>query len=195
MTRIGNSWFDLWGVPLEIGRKYEAYLGRHIEAVREAGPKLGVPTEQLNVHDASKWEGEEFYGYAMHFFGGGAPDDFANAWLHHIHHNPHHWEHWIFPADFTMKGVNIERNCLQMPDEYVLEMVADWQGAGYAITGSWDITNWLDKNLGRVRLHSKSMAYLEKVLKKIGYLHESDFLCFYDNKLTKGSYCSVVAIE
>ena len=193
--RIAKCWLIDWGIPLEVGEKYNDYLNRHVDAVREAGEKLGVENWQLNIHDESKWDYKEFYGYAMHFFGGGAPNDFAKAWLHHIHHNPHHWEHWIFPNDFTMKGVDIENNCLQMPDKYVLEMVADWQGAGYAQSGSWDITAWLDKSLGRVRLHYKSMNYLEKVLKQIGYLHESELLCIYENKLTKVGCFSVRGIE
>jgi len=167
---ITNQSLLQWGIPLEIGKNYNEYLNRHIDAVQTAGRVLAVPSEQLEIHDASKWTQAEFYGYAMHFYGGGAPDAFASAWLHHIHHNPHHWEHWIFPTPYTLKGADIEENCIQMPNNYVLEMVADWQGAGFAIHGSWDISEWLTKNLGKIRLHHQSKQYLMEILQNDGLL-------------------------
>lgn len=162
---ITKCWLEEWGIPLDVWQKYNEYLNRHIEAVQEAGRKLGVDESQLATHDASKWDYEEFYGYAMHFFGGGAPNNFAHAWLHHIHHNPHHWEHWIFPNGF--KG--LENGCLEMPQQYILEMVADWQGAGYAMKGSWDISDWLVKNWDKIKLHPDSRLYLAEVLDGLGY--------------------------
>src|SRR3972149_88807 len=72
-------------------------LKEHIAFVQEAGQKIGVSSEQLEIHDNSKWSDDEFAGYALHFHGGGAPDLFAKAWLHHIHYNPHHPEYWLLP--------------------------------------------------------------------------------------------------
>lgn len=47
--------------------------------------------------------------------------DFNIAWLHHIHNNPHHWNHWIIQNDTD--GVEV----IRMPEKYAKEMVADWR--------------------------------------------------------------------
>lgn len=53
--------------------------------------------------------------------------DFNAAWLHHIHKNPHHWQHWILRQDDGREIVLIP------PNADVNEMVADWLGAGRKI--------------------------------------------------------------
>ena len=41
-----------------------------------------------------------------------------------------------------------------MPEPLVREMVADWMGAGSAISGNWhDIENWWAKNESKVVLY------------------------------------------
>jgi hypothetical protein len=59
-----------------------------------------------------------------------------------------------------------------MPEIYVREMVADWWGASRAYTGSWDMSDWLTKNLPRIekKLHPYSIDHLADVLAKIGYI-------------------------
>lgn len=156
--------------PEEVELAYAESLKKHIQYVQEAGRKIGVPDWLLESHDNSQWGFPEFVGYAMHFHGGGAPDVFAIAWLHHIHHNPHHWQHWIFPDNFTPKGSReVENGVLQMSEIYALEMVADWMGASYAYTGSWDMTDWLGKNIPKIRVHSRTAEYLRQVLDSLGY--------------------------
>lgn len=49
---------------------------------------------------------------------------FNAAWLHHIHANPHHWQHHILHED---SGKTI---VLVPPAVLVWEMVADWLAAG-----------------------------------------------------------------
>ena len=151
---------------------YDAYMDSliaHISYVREAGLRLRVPDLLLQGHDQSKFSGREFYGYAMHFQGGGAPAAFARAWLHHIHHNPHHWQHWLFADGFTPKGSDVENGAVPMPGMYALEMVADWLGAGRTYTGSWDMTEWLEVNVPRIRVHSATAVYLARILNDLGY--------------------------
>jgi uncharacterized protein DUF5662 len=153
----------------------------HIHYVREAGRRLGVPEQQLAVHDQSKYSDAEFAAYAQHFHGGGAPTEFCCGWLHHIHHNPHHWQHWMFPDGFTMRGADWTMEpggLLYMPEHYALEMVADWYGASKAYTDSWDMTDWLRKNVGRILLHSRTADFVKGVLIDEGYLsvfQETDF--------------------
>lgn len=151
-------------------------LEAHIRFVREAGAKIGVPSVQLAIHDSSKYSVEEFPAYARHFHGGESPinaehipDEFAAAWLHHMNHNPHHWQYWIFPDGFTPRGSSVERGVVEMPYNYALEMVADWMGASMAYTGSWDMTDWLAKNLPRIRVHSRTADALRDLLDSMSY--------------------------
>ena len=152
--------------------KFTERLKKHIEYVREAGRMLGVKDAQLSIHDDSKWTDAEFTGYAHYFHGERTPeviDNFAYAWLHHIHYNPHHWNHWVFSDGYTPKGSTVQNGVVQMPDNYALEMIADWMGASKAYTGSFDMTSWLTDNMPRIRLHSKTAIYVWKVLAELGY--------------------------
>lgn len=165
--------FDLWPPKFEskdpAEQRFIESLHKHMAFVDEAGRMLGVPVKQLEIHDNSKWSDEEFYAYVKHFEGGGAPDEFARAWLHHLHLNPHHWQHHIFPDGFTPKNSDVEQGVVQMPANYVLEMVADWMGASMAYTGSFDMTKWLIKKIPRIRVHSKTAMVLREILDSLGY--------------------------
>jgi hypothetical protein len=68
-----------------------------------------------------------------------------------------------------MDGSDIENGVLPMPENFALEMIADWMGAGKSYTGSEDMTDWLIKNLPRITLHSKTFSYVKNVLIEIGY--------------------------
>lgn len=157
----------------EVQTEYTIRLQDHIKYVREAGERIGVRGELLNIHDNSKWWEPEFEAYAKYFCSGvdkspvdadSVSDEFSVAWLHHIHHNPHHWQHWIFSDGYTPKGSTVENGVVQMPEHYALEMIADWMGASRTYTGSWDMTDWLHKNMSRIRVHSKTADYLRDVL-------------------------------
>lgn len=170
MTWINHYWPK---VPDNVVRSYTVRLTDHIDAVRDAGRRIGVRPDLLYKHDESKWSNEEFPAYALYFCSQqdvspvDAPNvssDFANAWLHHIHANPHHWQHWIFPDAYTPKNTEIENGVMEMPQHYALEMIADWMGASYIYTGSWDMSEWLSKNMGKIRLHSKTADYVLNVL-------------------------------
>lgn len=165
--------------------QFDAYLEKlntHISCVREAGKRIGVGRQQLLEHDASKFWVDEFEPYANYFY---LPDgqpryrdsisdriqsDFDYAWLHHIHYNPHHWQHWILRNDDTSLHV------LEMPYTYIHEMVADWMGASMAYTGSWDMTDWLQGNLKKIILHKNTAEILRDYLQhQLGYKDEGWF--------------------
>lgn len=163
-------------VSKEIAYKYLETLLDHIEYVCEAGLAIGLDRDQCIQHDSSKFNNMEFYSYAKQFQGDGDEEFFPYAWLDHIHRNEHHWEYWIFPDgyNYTRKGEtvpspSIEEGVVIMPEKYVKEMVADWLGASMAYTGSWDMTDWLEKNLPKIRLHSISVGYLKEILDILGY--------------------------
>lgn len=153
--------------------RYTLRLKEHITYVQEAGKRLNVDPQQLANHDLSKWLAIEFDAYAKYFCSDtdispvDAPsvsDDFARAWLHHIHNNPHHWQYWIFPDNYSPKNSSLENGVMEMPYIYALEMVADWMGASKAYTGSWDMTDWFVKNAPRIRVHSKTAILLTDIL-------------------------------
>lgn len=167
MEKVRES--SYYGIDKIVAEKYIDSLKLHVDSVRLAGDKLNVNLTQLCYHDDSKWSEAEFPGYAQHFQGGGAPDMFSEAWLHHIHFNPHHWQHWIFPDNYTPKHSNVENGIVEMPEHYALEMVADWMGAKRAYTGSWDMSDWLMKNISMVKVHSATAKYLKDILYDLEY--------------------------
>lgn len=168
---------NYYGVSKSIAEDYITSLVEHIEYVTEAGKKLGILKKQLVCHDDSKWTQAEFVGYSMHFKGGGLPDEFSRAWLHHIHHNPHHWQHWIFPDHYTPKKSQVEDGIVEMPEHFSLEMIADWMGASRAYTGSWNMSDWLIEHIPKIKVHSKTARYLGSILKELGY---TDIIKVYD---------------
>ena len=151
-------------VSQEVINVFVRSLRLHIQYVQDAGRMLGVQEEQLIRHDLSKYSDQEFHAYAQHFDGGGCPNEFAIAWLHHIHYNEHHWQHWMFPDGYSPKDSNVENGVIEMPEHFALEMIADWMGASYAYTQSWDMTDWLVKNIPQIRLHSKTQKYVYHIL-------------------------------
>lgn len=148
-------------------------LHLHKKYVMEAGLIVGfIPEERLFNHDASKFTEAEYPHYARQFFGDkGDPDGFARAWLHHIHYNDHHWQHWIFPDGYSPTGSAVQKGVVPMPNVCVREMIADWMGASFAYTGSWDMTDWLNKHLtnGKIILHPETQIVVYDVLYSIGY--------------------------
>lgn len=165
-TAIQN---DYYGVDFKIAKAFAESLQEHIMYVQEAAQMLQVPKEQIEIHDQSKWSEAEFPGYAYyfhgHFRGGSAHvDEFAMAWLHHIHCNKHHWEYWILPDGYSPNGSTVENGIVEMPKNFVLEMVADWMGSEFHLTGNWDMKDWL-----KIRVHSQTAKYLREVLDNLGY--------------------------
>lgn len=124
-----------------------------------------VPIWRLLWHDYSKLSKTEFGPYARRFCSGRAgltdhsadPDEWQRAWLHHWHKNPHHWEHWVRISDHGVIP-------LKMPLTYVLEMIADWKGAGKAYTGSNDCKPWYLANRDKMVLHPHTQAQIEDLL-------------------------------
>ena len=95
---------------------------------------------QVSMHDISKYSDYEYDAYCEYFYGdsktGEVKENFDYAWLHHIHHNPHHWQYWLLQEDEgTLKA-------LEMPKEYVLEMISDWWSFSWKANDLYEIFNW-----------------------------------------------------
>jgi hypothetical protein len=153
--------------------KEELYLNTvnsHIRFVQEAGQvlmELDLPLEystikfmsNLDKHDKSKYSKAEFKGYADYFFGEeGVPrtpeviNAFDLAWHHHYMNNPHHPEHW-FMVDKS--GIT---SPLEMPDIYIIEMLADWIGAGKSYGNPFE--TWVQSNIHK-------FGFAESTAKKV----------------------------
>lgn len=148
------------------------YIVRHKWFVFVAGRKLGVSLWRLLIHDWTKILPIEWRAYRTYFYGEWSSWDtnkrdavsisFAHAWLRHIHWNKHHWQYWVVMDDPRGElGITYP---LVMPEKYVREMVADWQGAGRAITGKWDAKNWYESKKGAIMLHPETRTLVESLL-------------------------------
>ncbi len=116
------------------------------------------------THDWNKFLPSQFFAYAGNFF-----DDhkkyksaFAYAWLEHQNRNKHHWHYWL--------SVNFEGEIkpLEMPNEYIGEMVADWRAAGKAkgtSDGSYaETARYYEENEDRMILHPMTKKTVEFIL-------------------------------
>lgn len=96
----------------------------------------------LWIHDISKFSADEAFGYAMYNRSTGhGKQEFELAWHHHKMNNPHHPEHWLNPN----RSGTLEP--LPMPNMYILEMIADWIGAGKTYGST--LEEWLPKNIDK----------------------------------------------
>lgn len=140
--------------------KYLIEILKHKCFVLVAGIRLGgLPLWRLMIHDLSKFSPAEFIPYRRRFeLNNCSEDDWGRAWIHHIRHNKHHWEHWVSGQQEPRK----------MPDSYVREMVVDWLAAGRSYNGSWNIQPWISHNYNRIKLHPESKTYLITVLAEQG---------------------------
>ena len=146
--------------------KYLQYVLKHKWFVLIASIKIKAPIWGAITHDLSKFRPSEWFPYAHTFYAKDGSKQycegptFAQAWNHHQKRNKHHYQYWMITWD---RG-NTEP--LPMQKKYILEMVADWMGAGRAITGKWETSEWYNKNKGNIKLHPKTRIVVEHLLAK-----------------------------
>lgn len=127
----------------------------------DASNNIGV------YHDQSKFSKEEYDAYDAYFYSGNRSysvvQDFNKAWLHHIHNNPHHWQHWILINDNPYEGEVI----LEMPYPYILEMICDWWAFSWAKDNLYEIFTWYETRKKYIKLHPDTRKAVESILDKI----------------------------
>lgn len=159
--------------------QYEQYLVKHKENVkrgfewlRDNLPDLvdGIPNLEWQTgfaHDQSKSEPDEYEAYDAYFYGGNRSyavvQEYQKAWLLHIHRNPHHWQHWILINDDPNEGEIV----LEMPMNYILEMICDWWAFSWAKGDLTEIFKWYDEHKAYMRLHTNTRKQVENILDKI----------------------------
>ena len=85
---------------------------------------------------------------------------FEKAWHHHKQNNPHHPEYWLNPNRSGILDV------LPMPKIYVLEMIADWIGAGKTYGST--LEEWLPSNLHKFVWHRETANNVFSILLHLG---------------------------
>lgn len=123
--------------------------------------------EIINEHDASKYDTEEYDAYDNYFYGRNRSDkviDFFNkAWLHHIHNNPHHWQHWVLINDEAKEGTI----CIEMPYQYIMEMICDWWAFSWKQDNLFEIFRWYEDHKDHIKLHPNTRKLVESILNQI----------------------------
>ena len=156
---------------IKIMYKHLKTISKHKAIVCMECVKCGFVWRGL-MHDNSKFSFAEFLPSAKYFQGNRSPIDaekeqngYSAAWLHHMGHNPHHWEYWI---DFDENGKIITN---KIPYQYVVEMVCDWIGAGKAYNkDKWtqeEPLNYYNKVRGGRHFHPETEALIIKFLECI----------------------------
>lgn len=155
---------------------YLKYTMRHKWFVFLECCKLGIPWLGI-VHDWSKLLPSEWIPHVHAFYkpDGSSRDyrdetgyydptritrEFDFAWLHHIHGNKHHPQHWLLSRD------DDEDKILPMPHKYRREMLADWRGAGMAKWGEDNSIVYYARHRDKMKLSPTTRAWVEE---KIGY--------------------------
>lgn len=115
-------------------------------------------------HDQSKYSEEEYDAYDKYFYGRNKSyqvvNDFNIAWLHHIHANPHHWQHWVLINDDPDKSEII----LDMPDEYIIEMICDWWSFSFKKGDLHEIFNWYEERKDYMKLSEYTRDRVQDLL-------------------------------
>ncbi len=156
---------------------YDEYLKQHIGNVGLGFnwmlmnlPELfeGYDPDYLGAivanHDKSKYTSEEYDAYCEYFYGKKnteVEEAFDLAWLHHQHNNPHHWQHWLLRED------DGDNKALEMPYEYILEMVADHWAFSWKADNLYEIFIWYDKNKSKMLLHANTKKTYEDILSRL----------------------------
>lgn len=132
-------------------------------------------SQQMLSHDQSKYDYTEYQAYNDYFYGNKdllnkdqVEIDFNKAWLHHIHKNPHHWQHWVLMEDDC--GL---RQGLDIPDNYILEMICDWwafswkkfiDGKMQNVSDLKEIFDWYDNHKDIMVLNKTIREKVESIL-------------------------------
>lgn len=143
---------------------YFKKLLRHKWFVFISARKLGCSLWLAFIHDWSKFLPSEFIPYAKTFGNNTTIDkkpEFYIGWLHHQKRNKHHWQYWI------VQNSTDDFYPLPMPKKYVIEMLADWYGAGLAY-GDPDTKKWYQNNYYKIVLHTETRIEINEHFGMVG---------------------------
>lgn len=164
--------------------EYDQYIKEHIENLKRGlqwmqdnlphtligGEKLTDAMLNADIHDQSKWTVEEYDAYDAYFYGDHertpeVQSAFNYAWLHHIHNNPHHWQYWVLLEDDP--NIGSFGKVLDMPLEYIYEMIADWWTFSWKNNRLMEVFDWYAAHQHNIRLSFKTRIIVEQILSAI----------------------------
>ena len=141
------------------------WIKENLPHIAERAPE-GINHQIVYLHDYSKNEPDEYDAYDKYFYGGNRSyqvvRDFNYAWLRHIHRNPHHWQYWVLQHDDP-----IADTVLDMPYEYIIEMICDWWSFSWKNGNLGEIFNWYDEHKEHMKLSDKTRKIVESILEQI----------------------------
>ena len=159
--------------------EYDQYLRRHkanvqkgLDWLKENLPEVLEKAEHLDwqigiAHDQSKSDPEEYAAYDAYFYGRNRSyacvQNFRRAWLRHIHLNPHHWQHWVLINDDPKDG----EICLEMPYNYIIEMICDWWSFSWNGGNLDEIFDWYNEHREHMKLEERTRERVEDILRKM----------------------------
>lgn len=157
--------------------QYDMYLCEHranvanaFDWLKENLPDMVASVSDFDTHfahDKSKDDPEEYEAYDNYFYGGNRSyhvvENFNKAWLHHIHNNPHHWQHWVLINDEPNEGMK----ALPIPYNYVIEMICDWWAFSHKSGNLYEIFDWYDKHKDYMVLHDDTRTAVTIALARI----------------------------
>lgn len=108
--------------------KYFGYIMPVIKYFPREGDIQDKFLKAVSCHDQSKFDLNEIDGYMDIMFKQKASAKFKQAVQHHYKSNPHHPEYW-------------DKGIMEMPAEFVLEMLCDWAAASKRAGGN--VLDWL----------------------------------------------------
>lgn len=159
--------------------EYDQYLENHkanvkkaFEWIRENLPDALVgKADDLEWqicfgHDDSKTKQDEYEAYDAYFYGGNRSflvvQNFRKAFLMHIHRNPHHWQHWVLIHDD-----NKQETILDMPYNYIIEMICDWWSFSWSKGNLKEIFTWYDEHKDYIKISKLTRYNVEQILNGI----------------------------
>ncbi len=159
--------------------EYDRYLQQHRNNVKRGFEWLltnlptvliGQPDASWQIifdHDSSKNNDDEYLAYDAYFYGNNRSyevmEEFKRAWLLHIHRNPHHWQYWVLDNDDPNEGEVI----LDMPYNYIIEMICDWWSFSWQKGDLGEIFNWYDEHSDYIKLSPKTRKTVEDILEQM----------------------------
>lgn len=163
--------------------KYFWYVAKHKYFVLIECFKQGLYWRGL-VHDLSKFHRDEWHTYVNHFYGNkpikrdnqgsytamGISEEFAEAWLHHIRHNKHHWQYWVAFDDMGGKpdgSQNFQLKIFKPSKTDLVEMICDWKGAAKAQGKKPDIAGFYAKVKNKMILYDQTRIELEDLIEEM----------------------------
>lgn len=159
--------------------QYDQYLARHRANVKrgfdwlcENLPHVMKDTLEAGwytefAHDQSKNEEDEYEAYDAYFYGNNRSyevvQNYQRAWLLHIHRNPHHWQYWVLINDDPKEGEIV----LEMPYDYIIEMICDWWAFSWAKGNLKEIFGWYDEHSKYMKLAANTRKTVDNILEQM----------------------------